>query len=155
MSYSLQAHKLQQTWLPCPNFQNSLNMSIESIILSNYLILCHLIPLLSKFPSIRFFSTESALCIKWPNYWSLSFSISPSNEYSGLISFRLECLIFLQPKGLSSVFSSTIIQFFGTQPSLSISHIRTWILEKPWLWPYGFLSALYCLCFLIHWLDLL
>ena len=65
--------------------------SIESVILSNHLILCRPLPLLpSIFPSIRVFSKELALCIMWPNYWSSSFSISPSNEYSGLISFRID-----------------------------------------------------------------
>ena len=66
-------------------------MSIESVTLSNHLILCH--PLLlppSIFPSIRVFSNESVLRIRWPKYWSFSFSISPSNEYSGLISFRID-----------------------------------------------------------------
>ena len=66
-------------------------MSIESVMLSNHLILCH--PLLlppSIFPSIRVFSNKPALCIRWPKYWSFSFSISPSNEYSGLISFRID-----------------------------------------------------------------
>ena len=66
-------------------------MSIESMMPSNHLILCHpLILLPSIFPSIRVFSNESALCIRWPKYWSFSFSISPSNEYSGLISFRMD-----------------------------------------------------------------
>ena len=66
-------------------------MSIESMMLSNHLIHCCLLLLLpSIFPSIRVFSSESALCIRWPKYWSFSFSISPSNEYSGLISFRLD-----------------------------------------------------------------
>ena len=67
-------------------------MSIESVMPSNHLILCH--PLLppSKFPSIRVFSNESALHIRWPKYWSFSFSISPSNEYSGLVSFRMDWL---------------------------------------------------------------
>ena len=65
-------------------------MSIESMMLSNHLILCHLLLLLpSIFPSIRVFSNESAVCIKWTKYWSFNFSISPSNEHSGLISFRL------------------------------------------------------------------
>ena len=65
-------------------------MSIEWMMLYNHLILYHpLLLLLSNFPSIRAFSNESALCIKWPKYWSFSFSISPSNEYSGLISFNL------------------------------------------------------------------
>ena len=68
-------------------------MSIESVIPSNHLTLCH--PLLlppSIFPSVRVFSSESVLCIRWPKYWSFSFSISPSNEYSGLISFRMDWL---------------------------------------------------------------
>ena len=69
-------------------------MSIESVMPCNHLILCHpLLLLLSIFPSIRVSSSESTLCIKWPNYWS--FSISPSNEYSGLISFRLDWLDLL------------------------------------------------------------
>ena len=79
--------------------------------------------------------SESALHIRWPEYWSFSFSISPSNKYSGLISLGLTGLISLQSKGLSRVFSNTTIQkhqFFGTQPSLwSNSHIHTWLLEKP------------------------
>ena len=65
-------------------------MSIESVILSNHLVLCCPLLLPSVFPSIRVFSNESALCIRWPKYWSFSFSISPSNEYSGLISFRID-----------------------------------------------------------------
>ena len=66
-------------------------MSIESVILFNYFILCHLLLLLSSiFPSIRVFSSELAVCTRWPKYWSFSFSISPSNEYSGLISFRVD-----------------------------------------------------------------
>ena len=64
-------------------------MSIESVMPSNHFVLCHSLLLLpSIFPSIRVFSNESALCIRWSKYWSFSFSISPSNEYSGLISFR-------------------------------------------------------------------
>ena len=76
-------------------------MSIESVMPSNRLILCR--PLLlppSIFPSIRVFSSESALCIRWPKYWSFSFSISPSSEHSGLISFRMD---WLQSKGLLAV----------------------------------------------------
>ena len=66
-------------------------MSIKSVMLSNHLLLCHLLLLLhSVFPSIRVFSNESALCTRWPKYWSFSFNISPSNEYSGLISFRID-----------------------------------------------------------------
>ena len=65
-------------------------MSIESVMPSNHLILCHPLLLPSTFPSIRVFSSESVLCIRWPNYWSFSFSISPSNEYLGLIFFRMD-----------------------------------------------------------------
>ena len=75
-------------------------MSIESVMPSNYLILCHpLLLLLSIFPSIRVFSNESILRIRWPKYWSFSFSISPSSEYSGLISFRMDWLDLLAVQG--------------------------------------------------------
>ena len=71
-------------------------MSIESVMPSNYLILCRPLLLLpSIFPSIRFFSSESVLHVRWPKYWSFSFSINPSNEYSGLISFRMDWLDLL------------------------------------------------------------
>ena len=71
-------------------------MSIESVMPSNHLILCHPLLLLpSVFPSIRVFYNESVLCIRWPKYWSFSFSISPSNEYSGLISFTIDWLDLL------------------------------------------------------------
>ena len=86
-------------------------MSIESLMPSYHLILCCLLLLLlSVFPNIMVFSSESALPIRWPKYWSFSFSISPSNEYSGLISLGLIDLISLQSKGLSSIFSSTTVQ---------------------------------------------
>ena len=97
-------------------------MSIESVIPSNHLILCHpllLLPLI--FPSIRVFSNESALCIRWPMFWSFSFNIGPSNEHPGLISFRMDWLDLLESKGLSRVFSNTTVQkhqFFCTQLSL-------------------------------------
>ena len=76
-------------------------MSIESVMPSNHLILCHplLLPL-SIFPSIRIFSNESVLCIRWPKYWSFSISISASKEYSGLISFRLDWLNLLAIQGI-------------------------------------------------------
>ena len=70
-------------------------MCIESVMSSNHLILCHPLFLPSIFPSIRVFSNESVLCIRWPKYWSFSFNISPSNEYSGLISFRMAWLDLL------------------------------------------------------------
>ena len=75
-------------------------MSIEWVMPSNHLILCHPLLLLpSVFPSIRVFSNESVLHIRWPKYWSFSFIISPSNEYSGLISFRMNCLDLLAVQG--------------------------------------------------------
>ena len=75
-------------------------LSIESVMPSNHLILCRpLLLLLSVFFSIRVFSNESALCVRWPKYWSFSFSISPSNEYSGLISFRIDWLDLLAVQG--------------------------------------------------------
>ena len=83
-------------------------MSIQSVMPSNHLILCcPLLLLPSSFPSIRVFSNESVLYIMWPKYWSFTFSISPSNDYSGLISFGLTGLISVQSKGLSRVFSPT------------------------------------------------
>ena len=75
-------------------------MSIELVVLSNHVILCHPFLLLpSIFPSIRVLSSESALCIRWPKYWSFSFSISPSNEYSELISFRIDWFDLLAVQG--------------------------------------------------------
>ena len=112
-------------------------MSIESVMLFNHLILCQpLLFLPSIFPSIRDFSNESVLCIRWPKYWSFSFSISPSNECSGLISFRIDCLISLQSKGLSRVLQhrrlkASILQcsaFFIVQlshPYMSTGKIKT------------------------------
>ena len=87
----------RQASLSCTISQSLLKlMSIESVMPSNHLILYHPLLLLpSIFPSIRVFSDESALHIRWPKYWSFSFSISPSNEYSGLISFRTDCFEFL------------------------------------------------------------
>ena len=97
-------------------------MSIESVRPSNHLILCHPLLLLpSILPSIRVFSSESVIHIRWPKYWSFSLSISPSNEYSGLISFRVDCWISLKSKGFSNIFSNSIVQkhpFFSAQLSL-------------------------------------
>ena len=108
-------------------------MSIKSVMPSSHLILylpLLLLPLVP--PSIRVFSNESILRMRWPKYWSFSFSIIPSKEIPGLISFRMD---WLQSKGLSRVFSNTTVQkhqFFGAQPSSqSNSHIHTWPLEKP------------------------
>ena len=105
-------------------------MSIESVMPSNYLNLCRPLVLLpSIFPSIRVFSNESALHIRWAKYWSFSFNISPSNEHPELISFKWTGWISLLSKGLSRVFSNTTVQkhqFFGYQlSSQSDSHIHT------------------------------
>ena len=124
----------RQASLSITNSQSLLKLiSVVSVMPSNHLILCH--PLLlppSVIPSIRVFSNESGLHIRWPKYWSFSFSISPSNEYSALISFRMGWLALLTLQG---VFSNTTVQkhqFFGTQLSLQYnSHIHTWLLEKP------------------------
>ena len=103
----------------------------ESVMPLNHLIFCYPLLLLpSIFLSIRVLSNELTLHIKWPKYWSLSFSISPSNEYSGLISFRTHWFISLLSKSLSRVFSSITNQkhkCFGAEPSLeSSSHTCTW-----------------------------
>ena len=104
--------------------------SIKSVMQSNHLIFCHphLLPP-SILPSIRVFSNESVLCIRWPEYWSFSFSISSSNEYSGLISFRIDWFDLLAVQG---TLSTTVGKHqFGSQTSLwSNFHIHTWLLEK-------------------------
>ena len=84
-------------------------MSIELVMPYNHLVLCHpLLLLILVFPSIRVFSNELALCIRWPKYWNFSFSISPSNVYSRLISFRIEWFDLLAVQG-AQVFSSTMV----------------------------------------------
>ena len=104
-------------------------MSTELVMPSNHLILCGPLLLLpSIFPSIRDFSNELALRVRWPKYWSFSFNISPSSEHPGLISFRTDWLDLLASKGLSRVFSNTTVQkhqSFGVQlSSQSNSHIH-------------------------------
>ena len=111
-------------------------MSIESVMPSNHLILCcPLLLLPSIFPSIRVFSNESVLCIRWPKYCSFSFNISASNEHSGLISFRMDWFDLLAVQGTLKSLLHTIVQkheFFSTElSSESNSHIHTWPLEKP------------------------
>ena len=93
MSYSLQPHGLQHARLPCPSPTPGVcsdSSPFSSVMPSSHLILCLPLLLPSIFPSISVFPNESALCIKWPKYWSFSFSISPSKEYSRLISFRID-----------------------------------------------------------------
>ena len=113
---------------------------------------------LQSFSASGSFSKESALGIRWPKYWTFSFSINPSNEYSRLIFLRVDWFDLLAVQGtLKRMFFSTIWnpQFFSAQSSLwSSSHIYTWLLEKLWLWLYRPLSAKSCLCFLMCCLGL-
>ena len=129
MPNSLRPHGLQHTRLLCPSrvWSNSrpLNQWCHLILFFPLLLL------LSIFPSIRVFSKESAVCIRWPKYWNFSFSISLSKEYSGLISFKIDWFALLAFQRVSRAFSSTTVrkhQLFNTLPSLlSSSHICTWL----------------------------
>ena len=127
----------RQASLSIINSQSILKlMPIESVMTSNHLILwCPLILPPSIFSSNRIFSKESVLHIRWQKYWSFSFSISPPNEYTGLIALRIDWLDFLAVQGtLKSLLNTTVQkhQFFGTQLSSQFnSHIHTWPLEKP------------------------
>ena len=113
-----------QASLSITNSQSLLKpISIESVMPSNHLVLCHLLLLLpSIFPSIRVFSKESVLHIRWPKYWSFSFSTSPSNEYSGLISFRIDWFDLLAVQGIQE--SSPTTQFRSIN-SLAILYSQT------------------------------
>ena len=131
------------TWTAAPqaslSFTISLSllklMSSELVMPCEHLVLCHpLLFLPSIFPSIRVFSNESSLCIKWPKYWSFSFSISPSNDYSGLISFRIDwfdllAVLVTQESSVTPQFKSinvlTLILLYGP------THIHISLLEKP------------------------
>ena len=107
-----------QASLSITNFQSLLKLiPIDLVMPSNYLILCHPLFLLpSIFPSIRVFSNESVLHIRWPKYWSFSFSISSSNEYSGLVSFRID---WLDPLAVQGTLKS-LLQFSSVQFSRSV-----------------------------------
>ena len=120
-------------------------MSIESVMPSSHLVLCHPLLLLpSIFPSIRVFSHETVLRIRWPKYWSFSFSISPSDEYSGLMSFRIDWFDLLAVQGtLKSILQhhsskASILRYsafmvhglYGPWSLWSSSHIHRWLLEK-------------------------
>ena len=127
----------RQASLSITNSRSSLRLtSIESVMPSSHLILCRPLLLLPPVPpSIRVFSNESALRMRWPKYWSFSFSIIPSKEISGLISIRMDWLDLLAVQGtLKSLLQTTVQkhQFFIAQlSSQSNSHIHTWPLEKP------------------------
>ena len=112
-------------------------MPIESVMPSSHLILCHPLLLLPPIPpSIRVFSNESTLFMRWPKYWSLSFSISPSNEHPGLVSFRMDWLDLLAVQGTLK----SLLQHHSSKASIlhrsasfmvQLWHIHTWLLEKP------------------------
>ena len=133
VSNSLRPHESQhaRASLSITNSWSSLRLtSIEPVMPSSHLILCRPLLLLPPIPpSIRVFSNESTLCIKWPKYWSFSLSISPSNEHQDWSPLGWIGWISLQSKGLSRVFSNTTVQkhqFFGAQlSSMSNSHIHT------------------------------
>ena len=133
-------------------------MSVELVMPSNHLILSHSLLLLrSIFPSIRIFSNESACHIRWPKYWSFNFSISPSNEYSGLISFRIDWFDLLAVRG---IFKSSPAPQFESINSLVLSFLYGPTLTsihdywKKQLWLYRRFLAKWGLCFLICCLDL-
>ena len=110
-------------------------MSIESVMPSNHLILCRPLLLPSIFACIRIFSNESALCIRWPKYWGFSFIISPSNEYSGLISFRTDWFNLAVQGTLKSLLQhhSSKASILRHSAFFMVQHtsIRDWLLEKP------------------------
>ena len=122
VSNSVRPHELQHARPPITNSRSLPKlMSIESVMPSNHLILCHPLLLLpSIFPSIRVFSNESAVCIRQPKYWSFSFNISPSNEHSGLFSFRMDWLDLLAVQGtLKSLLQHHSSKFFTNSSELS------------------------------------
>ena len=150
-AYSVQFSSVTQ---PCPTLCNTMDCSMPGLWIHHQLpeftqthvhwvgdaihhrIFCHsLLRLPSIFPSIRVFSNESVLWIRWPKYWSFSFSTSPSNEYSGLISFRIEVFDFLTVQGtLKSLLyhdNSKASILWHSAFFLVNSHIHTWLLEKP------------------------
>ena len=116
-------------------------MTIESVMPTNHLILCCPLLLPSIFPSIRVLSNESALCIRWPEYWSFSFSISPSNEYSGLVSFRINWFDLLAVQGTlksrlqhhsskaSILWCSTFFMVHLSHPYLTTGKMIAWTMD--------------------------
>ena len=125
-------------------------MSIESVMLSTHLILCHHLLLPSIFPSIRVFSKESALCIRWPKYWG--FSISPSNEYSGLISFRIAWFDLLAVQGtLKSLLqcNSSKASYLWCSAFFMVQLLNPYMTNRKTNRKYRPLLVKKCLCFLI------
>ena len=157
VSDSLQPHESQHTRSPWPS-QNSWSllqlMPIESVMPSSHLILCRPLLLLPPIPpSIRVFSSESTLCIRWPKYWSFSFSISPSNEHPGLISFRMDWLDLLAVQGTLK----SLLQHHSSKASIfQCSAFFTVQLSHPYMttgktiaWTRRTFVDKECLCFLI------
>ena len=148
VSDSLRPHGLQHTRLPCPSpSPRACSNSCPSSQSRHPTISSSVIPFscLQSFPTLGLFSNSSALGIMWPKYWSFSFSISPSNEYSVLISFRV-WLAWSSYSPRDSQESSPTPQFKNINSSAQVSlwsnsHIHTWLLEKPQLWLDGPLSA--------------
>ena len=128
MSDSLQPHGLQHARPPCPSPTPEL-LFIESVMPSNHLILCHPLLLLpSIFPSIKVFSNESILHIRWPKYWSFSFSTSPFNEHPGLISFRMDWLDLLAVLGTLK----SLLQHYSSKASF-LRHSVFFIVSHPYV----------------------
>ena len=123
----------RQASLSITNSWSSLKLtSIESVMRSNHLILCRRLLLLPPIPQHQSLSNESNLCMRWPKYWSFSFSIIPSKEHPGLISFRMDWLDLLAVQGTLKSLLQHKHQFFGAQlSSQSNSQVHTWPLEKP------------------------
>ena len=153
MSDFLRTHEPQHARPPCPSPTPSppKPISIESVIRSNHLILCHPLLLPSIFPGIRVFSSESILHIRWPKNWSFSFNISPSNEHPGLISFRMDCLDLLAVQG---TLKSLLHHHSSKASSLQCSAFFIVKLAHPYMTTGKTIAltrrtfvARYCLCF--------
>ena len=133
---TLRPHGLQHARLPCPSPTPEIhsNSCPSSRWCHPTILCCPLLLLPSIFPSIRVFSSESVLCIRWPKYWNFSFNISSSNEYSGLISFRMDWLDLLAVQGTLN----SLLQHHSSKASILrhsaffiIAHTCTWLLKKP------------------------
>ena len=161
MSDSLWPHGLQHARLPYPSLSSRVcsNSCPLSWLCHPTILSCHPLLLPWMFPSIRVFSNESVLCIRWPKYWDFSFSISPSNEYSRFISFRIDWFDLLAVQGiLKSLFQHHISKASIRQCSaflmVKLSHLYMTTGKKPQLRLYGPLATKWRLCFLIRFLDL-
>ena len=124
MSNSLWSHGLEHTRLPCSSLSPLFKFTcIESVMLSSHLIPHHPLLLLPTiFPSIRVFFIESSLCLKWPKYWSFSFSMSPSSEYSGLISLRMDWFVLPAAQGTFIFLNNFMYLFIFDCAESSLSH---------------------------------